>query len=160
MQIYLRSLLLSAAAALTVSSALATLAAAQAPAVESPSAIAPSTPPVSAQAPAPNKVRPENKWRIECSEGANSDGAIVFRVTPKDGAPLDVRVAIENGTSENAIARRIRDEFRKTLPKDDYSVETDDGEDVLVKARFGKPTFSLELVGKDVAGVRIDLERE
>ena len=160
MQIQLRSLLISTAIALTMASALATLAAAQAPAAEPAPVSATSTPPVSAQAPAPSEVRPENKWRIECSEGANSDGAIIFRVTPKDGTPSDVRVPIENGASENTVARRIRDAFRNTLSKDDYSVETDDGEDVLVKARMGKPTFALELVSNEVSGVRIDVERE
>jgi invasion protein IalB len=160
MKIQLRSFLISTAVALATAFALATLAAAQVPATEPTSPVATSTPPVSAQAPAPTKVAPENKWRIECSEGANSEGAVVFRVTPKDGTALDVHVAIKNGTSENAVARRIRDEFKKALPKSDYSVETDDGEDVLVKARLGKPTFSLELVSKDVAGVRIDIERE
>ena len=105
-------------------------------------------------------VAPENKWRIECSEGANSDGEIVFRVTPKGGQPIEVRVAIKNGTSENAVARRIRDAFRKTLPKESFHAETDDGEDVLLKKRLGGDDFSLELVSNGVKGVRLDLERE
>ncbi len=103
---------------------------------------------------------PENKWRIQCSEGANSDGEIVFRVTPKGGQPTDVRVAIEDGTSENAVARRIRDAFRAALPKESYDVETDDGEDVLVKKDFGADDFSLQLVSDGVKGVRINLDRE
>jgi hypothetical protein len=103
---------------------------------------------------------PENKWRIECSEGANSDGEIVFRVTPKDGEPIEVRIAIKNGTSENAVARRIRDGLRAGLPKDDFSVEVDDGEDVLLKKRYGAPVFSLELVSNTAKSVRINLDRE
>lgn len=105
-------------------------------------------------------VAPENKWRIQCSEGANSDGEIVFRVTPKGGQPIEVRVAIKNGTSENAVARRIRDAFRKTLPKESFTAETDDGEDVLVKKRMGGDTFALELVSNSAKGVRINLDRE
>jgi hypothetical protein len=105
-------------------------------------------------------VAPENKWRIECSEGANSDGEIVFRVTPKGGQPIEVRVPIKNGTSENAVARRIRDAFRKTLPKESFNAETDDGEDVLLKKDFGADDFALELVSNSVKGVRINLDRE
>jgi hypothetical protein len=126
-----------------------------------PHALAEEPPPVAAAPPEAAKVpRPENKWRIECSEGANSDGEIVFRVTPQAGQPIEVRAAIENGTSENAVARRIRDAFRAALPKESYSVETDDGEDVLLKARYGAKDFSLELVSNGVKGVRLDVERE
>jgi hypothetical protein len=107
-----------------------------------------------------SKVAPENKWRIECSEGANSDGEIVFRVTPKGGQPIEVRVAVKNGTSENAVARRIRDAFLATLPKESFSAETDDGEDVLVKKRLGSDDFALELVSNTVKSVRINLDRE
>jgi len=75
----------------------------------------------------------ENEWRIECSEGANSDGTIVFRVTRKGGAPIEVTVAIKDGTGKNSLAHRIRDAF-------------DD--------------FSLELVSNSVKSVRINLDRE
>ena len=126
-----------------------------------PYAMAEEPPPVAAAPPAAAKVpAPENKWRIQCSEGANSDGEIVFRVTPKAGQPTDVRVAIKDGTSENAVARQIRDAFRKTLPKESYDIETDDGEDVLVKKHFGADDFSLQLVSNGVKGVRINLDRE
>jgi hypothetical protein len=126
-----------------------------------PYAMAEEPPPVAAAPPAPPKApAPEDKWRIECSEGANSDGEILFRVTPKDGQPIDVRVAIEDGTSENAVARRIRDAFRAALPKQSYSVETDDGEDVLVKKRYGAGDFSVQLASNTVKGVRLEVERE
>jgi invasion protein IalB len=130
-------------------------------ALSAPHALAEEPPPVAAAPPEAAKTpSPENKWRIECSEGANSDGEIVFRVTPKDGQPIDVSVPIKNGTSENAVARRIRDAFRAALPKQSYSVETDDGEDVLVKKHYGADDFSLQLVSNGVKGVRLDVERE
>jgi hypothetical protein len=130
-------------------------------ALSAPHALAEEPPPVAAAPPEAAKVpRPENKWRIECSEGANSDGEIVFRVTPLGGQPIEVRAAIEDGTSENAVARRVRDAFRAALPKESYSVETDDGEDVLLKKRYGAKDFSLELVSNGVKGVRLDVERE
>jgi hypothetical protein len=36
-----------------------------------------------------------NKWRIEVSEGANSDGEIVFQVKPDGGEAMEVRVPIK-----------------------------------------------------------------
>jgi len=100
-----------------------------------------------------------NKWRIEVSEGAKSDGTILFRVTPKDGTAVDVPVAIKDGTGENHVARVIRDAFRATLDKDTYHAETDDGEDVLLKKHKG-PNFELKLVESDVKAVRIHVEKE
>lgn len=121
------------------------------------------TPAVSAAAPAPAPAKlpaPENKWRIQCSEGANSDGELVFRVTPKGGAPTDVTVAVKNGTSENNVADNIRDAFRAQLPKDTYTAEIDDGEDVLLKRRMGKPNFSLQVLSNSVNSVRLNVDRE
>ncbi len=119
-----------------------------------------SAPAVSAAAPVAKMPAPENKWRIECSEGAKSDGEIVFRVTPKDGASTDVTVAVKDGTSENNVADNIRDAFKAQLSKDLYTSEVDDGEDVLLKKRYGKPDFSLQLISNSVKGVRLDIERE
>lgn len=101
-----------------------------------------------------------NKWRIEVSEGARSDGVMLFRVSPKDQAAIDVRVHINDGLRENMVAKAIRNAFREQLPKGDYHVERDDGEDVLVKRRWGTPRFGLDLVSSDVKAVRIDLEKE
>jgi len=100
-----------------------------------------------------------NKWRVEVSEGAKSDGTILFRVTPKEGQPLDVPVAIKDGTSENRVARTIRDAFRATLDKEEFHSETDDGEDVLLKKRKG-PNFELKLVESTVKATRIQVEKE
>jgi hypothetical protein len=100
-----------------------------------------------------------NKWRVEVSEGAKSDGTILFRVTPKDGQPMDVPVAIKDGTGENQVARTIRDAFRATLDKDAFHSETDDGEDVLLKKRKG-PSFELTLVESTVKATRINVEKE
>ena len=101
-----------------------------------------------------------NKWRIEVSEGANSDGEIVFNVTPDDGEAIEVRVAVKDGTRENKVARTISDAFESQLPSDDYHVEVDDGEDVLVKKKRGAENFDLNLVSSTVKSVRIDIEKE
>jgi hypothetical protein len=100
-----------------------------------------------------------NKWRVEVSETARSDGTIVFRVTPKDGTPTDVTVAIKDGRGENNIADDIRDAFRTTLDKNEFHSETDDGEDVLLKKRKG-PDFELKLVESTVKATRINVGKE
>ena len=106
------------------------------------------------------KLDLSNKWRVECSEGANSDGVILFRVTPKDGTPTEVAVPIRDGRSENGVARDIRDAFRNTLDPKKFHSETDDGEDVLLKKRRGAPKFELKLVSSTVKSVRFDVEKE
>jgi hypothetical protein len=105
-------------------------------------------------------AKTSNKWRIEFSEGANSDGIIMFRVTPIDGQSIDVSASITGGTRENNVASKVRDAFKAQLPDGAYHVEKDDGEDVLIKRRGDTPNFSLELVSNSVKSVRIDIERE
>jgi hypothetical protein len=107
----------------------------------------------------PVELTYSNKWRLEVSEGANNDGDLLFRVTPKDGTPVDVRVHLKDGRGEDGCARDIRDAFKATLDKDSYNIDLDDGEDVLVKKRKG-PDFALQLVESTVKGTRITIDRE
>jgi hypothetical protein len=100
-----------------------------------------------------------NKWRLQVSEGANNDGVMRFRVTPKDGAPIDIPVSLKDGRGEDGCARDIRDTFRKALDKAIYTIEVDDGEDVLVKVRKA-PVISIELVESTVGGTRVSFNRE
>ena len=104
-------------------------------------------------------LRYSNKWRLEVSEGANNDGVMHFRVTPKDGTPIDVNVSLKHGRGEDGCARDIRDAFKAALDKQVYKIEIDDGEDVLVKKHKG-PDFAVELVESTVKGTRINLKRE
>ena len=120
-------------------------------------AAAPAADPAAAE-PAP-ALSYSNKWRLQVSEGANNDGVMRFRVTPKDGAPIDVPVSLKNGRGEDGCARDIRDAFRKSLDPKGYKIEVDDGEDVLVKVRKG-PAISIVLVESTVKGTRINFDRE
>lgn len=106
-------------------------------------------------------ARPSNKWRIQCSSDADSDGVVTLLLSPKDAEPIEVAIAIKKDTGENAVARAIR----KALKADErvakrYKVEVDDGEDVLVKKRGGEPNFDLKVVSNTVKGVRFNLDRE
>ena len=100
-----------------------------------------------------------NKWRLEVSGGANSDGTMLFRVTPDQGAPVDVTVAIDDGRGENAVAGDIKNALRKALDGKTYTVEVDDGEDVLVKKKKG-PDFTIELVESTVKNTKVQIEKE
>jgi hypothetical protein len=113
-----------------------------------------------AQAAAPQaELRYSNRWRLEVSEGANNDGVMHFRITPKGGAAIDIPVALKKGRGEDGCARDIRDTFKKTLDKNVFKVEVDDGEDVLVKVRKG-PHVAIELVESTVKGTRVNLDLE
>ena len=103
---------------------------------------------------------PSNKWRIQVSSDADSDGVVVFHIAPTDAAPpVDVTVQVPKGANENHIARIIRDTLRAKLG-DRYKVEVDDGEDVLLKKHLGSASFDLTITSKTVSGVRITLDKE
>jgi hypothetical protein len=101
-----------------------------------------------------------NKWRIELSGQALTTGDIVFRVTPRQGDAVDVSVGIRSGRAENNVAKDVRDALAAKLSPDRYTVEVDDGEDILVKKKAGQPDFALELVESNVQNVSIKVEGE
>jgi hypothetical protein len=140
---------LALAAGLTLSSISAF---AQEPAVTTPAATEAAAAPA-----APLKL--SNKWRIEVHEGANNTGTLLFRVTPDKGTATDIVVNIEKGRSENGVATDIKNTFKKALDPKVYHVETDDGEDVLVKKRKG-PNFEVKFVESTLKGTRIDVDKE
>ncbi|KRG69819.1 hypothetical protein ABB29_08475 [Pseudoxanthomonas dokdonensis] len=104
-------------------------------------------------------AKPSNKWRLEVSEGANSDGVIVVEIVPEGGTATDISIQIKDGTGENHVARVIKDALEQQLGKG-YHVEVDDGEDVLVKAKSGTPHFDMVIKQQTVTGVRLHLQRE
>ena len=120
----------------------------------------PPTPAEAAATPSSAKLSYSNAWRIEVSEGANSDGEILFRVTPKGGATQDLRVVIDDGTSEDHVARVIKNTFEDQLYTSRYDIEMDDEEDVLVKKDLTEPRFALEVVSSTVKSVRLRVQKE
>ena len=103
---------------------------------------------------------PSNKWRIEVSEGSNSDGTIIFRISPVNGEFTDISVDVKDKTPENFVAYKIRDALLSALDNSQYKIEVDDGEDILIKKGSGTPNFDLNLVSNSVKSVRINLDRE
>ena len=94
------------------------------------------------------------------SEGANSSGEFVFHVTPKGGQAQVVTVKVDNGESEDHVARTIKNAFDKQLDTRKYDIEIDDGEDVLVKKDLTEPRFALEIISSNVKSVRLRLQKE
>jgi hypothetical protein len=102
------------------------------------------------------ELRYDDRWRLEADGSARSDGEIVFRVTPEGGESAEITVQIVKGTSENGVARKIRDAFRQQLVGD-YKIKTDDGEEVTIRARGETPAFALELVSSSVEHTSIEI---
>jgi hypothetical protein len=104
-------------------------------------------------------AKPSHRWRIEVSEGANSDGTIRFVVTPAGGDVTTVEVPIKKGRHENDVAKDVRDAFIRTLPAGQYHVEVDDGEDIIVSNKEPYAAFSVAMVDSTVKSVRVEVER-
>ncbi len=102
---------------------------------------------------------PSNKWRIQVSSDADSDGVVIFQIAPVKEPPVDVSVAIPKDAGENRVAHLIRDQLRAKLG-DSYRIEVDDGEDVLIKKHHGDANFDLTITQQTAKGVRITLDKE
>lgn len=106
-------------------------------------------------------ARPSNKWRLECSGNAESAGTIILVMAPRGEPELSFEIPVKHRTSENGVARTIRDAL-KADPRasERWRMEVDDGEDVLIKKRRGQPDFDLRIGGNTVKGVRLNPDRE
>jgi hypothetical protein len=102
---------------------------------------------------------PSNKWRIQVSSDADSDGVVVFHIAPVKDPAVDISVAIPKDANENHVARLIRDQLRAKLGNS-YRIEVDDGEDVLIKKHLGDANFDLTITQQTAKGVRITLDKE
>ncbi len=100
-----------------------------------------------------------NKWRLQFSGAAESDGEIVLAVNDSKGANFQVTVPIERNDGENRVSSKVRRALDKALPWG-WRVERDDGEDVLVKRRLYHPRFAIVLVSNTVKDVRISFDEE
>jgi hypothetical protein len=103
---------------------------------------------------------PSNKWRLQFSGGANSDGTIVLLISPIGGEPIEASIEIKDRRSENGVAKDVVKSLKTQLPDDLFHVERDDGEDVLIKKRRRTANFDLEIVSITVEGVRINPQHE
>lgn len=102
---------------------------------------------------------PSNKWRLEFSGAAESDGEMVFSILP-DGQPAQVvTVIVGKADGENEIVEKARVAFLQAVGTD-YHVSRDDGEDLLLKRRDGAGEFEVMLTSNTVQAVRVGFDRE
>ena len=104
-------------------------------------------------------AKPDSKWRIKCNGKSKVAGEVVLSIEPVGGAPVEVVIAIPEGTSENAAAVIVRDSLKVPL-RDTHKVERDDWEDVLVKKRYKQPDFELVLEDNTADGLSIKVKEE
>ncbi len=104
-------------------------------------------------------AKPASKWRIEFNHAADNDGSIVLRVAPVGGEPVDVETKVPAKTTENAVAKLVRDALKAALGKG-YGVETDDGESVILKRKGKTPKFDLTLASNSLTGLDIKMKHE
>jgi hypothetical protein len=102
---------------------------------------------------------PRSKWRIEFDHSSDNAGEIVLRITPENGQPIDVTTQIPDSTRENVAADLVRDSLKAALGKR-YKIQTDDGEDVLIRRSGKTPKFELTLASSTVTGLSIKIERD
>jgi hypothetical protein len=102
---------------------------------------------------------PTGKWRIEFGDRADNNGVLTLRVSPEGGAPVDVETTIPAKSGPDRVARTVRDSLRVSLG-DGYHVETDDGEDVVIKRRGKTPKFELTLANSTLTGLQVKINRE
>ena len=50
-----------------------------------------------------------NKWRIELDGQAQKTGDNQFRVTPRQGQPIEVTATVRSGRAENNVAKDVRE---------------------------------------------------
>jgi len=106
------------------------------------------------------KLKYDNKWRIVVNHNATSAGKLTFQLTPKGGAAQELTITIAKPVGENEVAREIRDQLKAQLDPKLFHIETDDGEDVLVKKHLGAADFALVKTFGSVESVTITIRRD
>jgi hypothetical protein len=119
-----------------------------------------STPAAAPAAKPAKKLSYTDDYRINVNHDAGSDGEIVFTLTPKDGAAQEVRVPIKQGTSENNVAQEIKKAFVAQVGTHGYSIEMEDGENVIIEASKLNKNYSLVLTSSTVKGVKVTVHHD
>ena len=83
----------------------------------------------------------------------------MLAVTPDGGTPEEIVVAIGRADSGNQIAHKALVALQQAAGSE-YSIEQDDGEDILVRHREGVDLFEVAVVRNTVPGVSVDYDPE
>ena len=68
-------------------------------------------------------AKPSNKWRLEFSGKAYSDGEIVIAIKPIGGEEFTVSIPVTGGTSENNVAKIVTSTLKEQLSEEAFYVE-------------------------------------
>ena len=102
---------------------------------------------------------PSAGWRLQFDGAAASDGELVIVVTPDGGTPEEVVVAVGRADSENQVAHKALVALQQAAGSN-YSIEMDDGEEIVVRQRDGD-LEQLDAVARNtVDGVSVEFDPE
>ena len=100
------------------------------------------------------------RWLVDQTNRKIGQALREIGYSEEQGEATDITVNIRGGRAENNVAKDVRDAFAASLNPERYTVEVDDGEDVLVKKKSGQPDFALQLIDSSVQNVSVKIESE
>lgn len=102
---------------------------------------------------------PAGKWRVAFSSQAGNDGTFTLRIAPEGGAAVEVETKVAANSSAGKVAKAVRDLLRTSLGED-YHVETDDGEDVVIGREGKTPKFEVTLACSTLTRLGVWIKKE
>jgi len=103
---------------------------------------------------------PSNKWDIDVSGRAKTDGQITLAITPAGGEAQEVAVDIPAATNHEAAIVLISNALSQAFGQGVYRVRADDRDTVEVEAVNGNRDFDIIMVRNTADGLTVELDRE
>ena len=101
-----------------------------------------------------------NKWRVQVSGESTADGVVLVRLSEIGSVIAEIPVTVPKHSDKKGVAQRIRDSLNGSLDANRYTVEVDDGNDVLVKAQEDVKDFELAIVRNTADGTKVTVDKE
>jgi hypothetical protein len=101
-----------------------------------------------------------NKWRVQVAGESTADGVVLVRLSEIGNVIAEIPVTVPKHSDKKGVAQRIRDSLNGSLDANRYTVEVDDGNDVLVKAREDVKDFELAIVRNTADGTKVTADKE
>ncbi len=98
-----------------------------------------------------------NQADIKVENAATSDGAIIFRFSPRGGRTEEITVPVRDGWGEGRIAREIQATLNGKIGSN-YRVHWNGARKVTITKRGGKKRFFLSRRGITANGVTIRID--
>ena len=101
-----------------------------------------------------------NKWRVQVAGESTADGVVLVRLSEIGNVIAEIPVTVPKHSDKKGVAQRIRDSLNGSLDANRYTVEVDDGNDVLVKAQEDVKDFELAIVRNTADGTEVTVDKE